>query len=132
MAYEYNIKFTPPFPTLPVTLHQVEGEKTTKTSNALVDTGADFTLVPLTHLKRLQAKMLYPTQVRSHWGELTSAYIYMIDLEVAGELLPAIHVVGDRRGKDIILGRNVLNQLILLLDGVHQQSDILTRRPRRL
>lgn len=132
MAYAYNLKFTPPFPNLPVVLHPIEGGEATKTINALIDTGADFTLVPLAHLKRLQAEMLYPTQVRSHWGEFTSGHVYVVDLEVAGELLPAIPVVADRRGKEIILGRNVLNKLILLLDGLHQQTDVLTRRPRRL
>jgi hypothetical protein len=30
------------------------------------------------------------------------------------------------------LGRNILNQLILLLDGPGQQTDILERRPSRL
>ena len=55
-----------------------------------------------------------------------------MNIVVAGELLPAVPVVADRRGKEIILGRNVLNKLILLLDGLHQQTDVLTRRPRHL
>jgi hypothetical protein len=31
--------------------------------------------------------------------------------------------------REIVLGRNALNQLILLLDGPNQQMDILDRRP---
>jgi len=132
MSYPYNIKFNWPFPSLPVILRRVEGNVTTEIIPALVDTGADFTLAPLAYLRKLQIPKSYQTNVRSHWGEFTSVNVHIADLEVAGELLPAIDIVADKRGKDIILGRDVLNKLILLLDGVHQQTDVFTRRPRRL
>lgn len=131
MSYPYSRQFVSPFPILPVILRRVEGGVATATMTALVDTGADFTLAPLTYLRQLQIPQSYQTNVRSHWGELTSVNVHIVDLEVAGELLPAIDVVADRRGKEIILGRDVLNRLILLLDGIRQQTDVLTRRPLR-
>jgi hypothetical protein len=43
-----------------------------------------------------------------------------------GELrLPAVKVVGDERGDEIILGRNVLNGLRLLLDGPSATTEVL-------
>lgn len=63
--------------------------------------------------------------------------IYLIDLHLASGVLPDIEVVGvnddvdEFENEDIILGRNVLNKLILLLEGPQQQTTILERRPRR-
>jgi hypothetical protein len=31
--------------------------------------------------------------------------------------LPAIEVVGDEQGNEIIIGRNILNRLVMTLDG---------------
>ncbi|MBI5650440.1 MAG: hypothetical protein HZC40_08355 [Chloroflexi bacterium] len=52
--------------------------------------------------------------------------------------MPGIEVVGvedesaeDDQAQEIILGRNVLNRLILLLDGPNEQTEILERRPSR-
>ncbi|MFQ5859514.1 MAG: hypothetical protein ACE5LU_28280 [Anaerolineae bacterium] len=41
--------------------------------------------------------------------------------------LPGISAVGDDQGDEIILGRNVLNQLRLLLDGPANITEVLTR-----
>jgi len=38
-------------------------------------------------------------------------------------------VVGDEQGQEILLGRNVLNKLIVLLDGPGRQADVLVHRP---
>lgn len=50
-------------------------------------------------------------------------------LEVEGQLLPGIEVVGDEQGRDVLLGRNVLNKLIVLLDGPGRLTAVLSRRP---
>lgn len=57
--------------------------------------------------------------------------VYLVDLEVAGQRLPAVEVVADNIGEDVLLGRNVLNRLILLLDGTARTTDVLNRRPAR-
>lgn len=97
----------------------------------MVDTGSDATLVPVQYLQEIGSVEIYPSRIRSHWGEWRPVDLYMIDLEVAGQRLPAVTVVGDDQGDSVLLGRNVLNLLILLLDGPRIQIDVLTRRPLR-
>jgi len=46
-------------------------------------------------------------------------------LEIEDIRLPAVEVVGDEQGEEIVLGRNVLNRLRLLLDGPAGQLEIL-------
>lgn len=97
----------------------------------LVDTGADATLVPIQFLQTIEAEEIYRAYLRSHWGERRSIAIYLVDLEVAGHVLPGIEVIGDALSDDVLLGRNVLNRLILLLDGPAGNADILTKPPRQ-
>jgi len=94
----------------------------------MLDTGADITIVPAAHLQTIGADATYTTSLRSHWGESHPVSVYLVDLEIAGQYLPAIEVVADDQNDDILLGRNVLNKLILLLDGPHAQTDVFNRR----
>lgn len=59
------------------------------------------------------------TNVRAHMGGTSyRAAVYSVDLLIADTLrFPAMDVVGDDWGDQIILGRNVLNRLQLYLDG---------------
>jgi len=131
VTHPYDDSFQYAFPALSVAVRSLAGE-ITPSQTALVDTGADGTLVPLALLKSIHADEQYIARLRSHWGEWHMASIYLVDLEVEGQIFPAVEVVADESGAAILLGRNVLNRLILLLDGVRQQTDVLARRPTKL
>jgi predicted aspartyl protease len=130
-SYPHDSTFVHPFPTLPVVIRQV-GEAAERSLSALLDTGADVMLVPTVHLKAIQADELYNTRLRSHWGEWLPVTVHMVDLEIGEQHLPGVEVVADDTGDTILLGRNVINKLILLLDGPGSQTDVLTRRPLKL
>jgi predicted aspartyl protease len=130
MAFSYDRTFFPPFPRLPIVLSLPESGVRSSSLWGLVDTGADVTLVPAQQLRAIEAAEIYRARLRSHWGELRPAAVYLVDLEVAGHILPGIEVVADDGAGDALLGRNVLNRLILLLDGPAAQADILPKRRR--
>ncbi len=131
VPHAYDSSYVWSFPSLPVTIRQTEGEQATAELPALLDTGADATLVPTVHLESVGAERIQWARIGSHWGDWRSASIYVVDMEIAGHILPAVDVVGDEAGDTILLGRTVLNLLILLLDGPRQQTDVLARRPLR-
>jgi len=54
--------------------------------------------------------------MRSQWGERRSVFLYVVDLKIGKLTLPGVYVVGDELGDETVLGRNVLNELRLLLD----------------
>jgi predicted aspartyl protease len=113
-------------------VRSILGETATAPQSALIDTGADGTLVPSQLLDTIRADELHHTRLRSLWGEARMVRIFLVDLQIGDQVLPSVEVVADDAGSEILLGRNVLNSLILLLDGVHEQTDLLTRRPVRL
>jgi predicted aspartyl protease len=131
MPHPYGVDYNPPFPLLPVALFHPESGTGTEEIPAFVDTGADGTLAPARYLAAIHAEEMYSTRMRSHWGESRLARIYLVDLEIAGLRLPGVEVVADDQGENVLLGRNVLNRLIILLDGPAGTTDVLTRRPQR-
>jgi len=104
---------------------------------ALIDTGSDFTLVPEKWLRGLDAPRSRPARVRGLWSSYHEVTLFLIDIHLEIGILPGIEVVrvmksdGLFENEEIVLGRNVLNMLILLLEGPAQQTSILDRRPRR-
>lgn len=132
MAYSYDTRFTPPFPVLPVQLYVMDDSNGGEEQMAYLDTGADATLVPSTIIHTIGVEESYTSRLRSHWGEYRDVSIYMVDMKIAGETLPGIEVIADDLGKDLLIGRNVLNRLLLLFDGYRQQIEVLTRYPEQL
>ena len=129
----YNTTHYPPLPSLAMTLYLPSETVGVGPFPSLVDTGADATLVPNFYLQQLNAPIWAEANLRSHWGEPRLVYTYLLDVEVDGEhTLPGIIVVGDDQSQDIVLGRNLLNKLILLLDGPQTTLYVLSQRPRHL
>jgi len=124
MKYPYDASYQPPFPVVRAVLYNSEEGLRTAPEKALLDTGSDGSLVPITYLRQILAPALTDIHIRSHWGELRSAQLFVIDLELGDLRLPGVFVVGDEQGDEIVLGRNVLNKLRLLLDGPANITDI--------
>ena len=101
--------------------------------SASIDTGADFTLIPLTWLVQIDASESRYAYMRGLWSEQRQITLYLVDLHLETGVLPGVVVAGidDEGDQEIVLGRNILNQLILLLDGPHLQTDVLERHPIR-
>ena len=131
MSYQFDSRFIPSFPALPVAIQSIDSGVKSVVMNAYVDTGADSTLVPLSLINSIGADMYYVARLRSHWGEHREVSLYLVDMEVAGEVFPGVEIVADELNTEMLLGRNILNRLLLLLDGPGNQTDVLTRRPER-
>jgi hypothetical protein len=139
MPTEYSRQKYPPAPVLEVKLSQPGEPAPAEALPALIDTGGDFTTVPLSWLLQIEAPEVRWAYLRGLWSEQRPVTLYLIDLHFESGILPGVEVIGIDEDdiemdedSEIVLGRNVLNQLILLLDGPNQQIDILKRRPVKL
>lgn len=130
-AYSFSRKYAPPMPMLEIGLGYSGAAPLIGPIAAVVDTGADGTLVPAKILSKFEVAESDRTWIRSQWGELHSALTYVLDLHIGTLRLPAVQIVADDRGKEVILGRDVLNKLRLLLDGPEQTTELLHVKPPR-
>ena len=125
--YPYSSKYYPAIPTLELYLGRPGEEPELGPSEAIVDTGADGTLIPIAYLRQIKARLVDQGIVRSHWGEQRAVPVYSVAMKMKEHRFAAIWVVGDDQGDEIILGRNVLNRLRLLLDGPAAMTEVLER-----
>ena len=127
MKHAYLHQYTPPIPALEIFLSLPGTDEKIGPVQSLVDTGADGTLVPVAYLEHLDAPYVDEVRLRSQWGEWRFANVYVLDIDIDGQTLPGIYVVGDNLGEEIILGRNFLNRLRLLLDGPEKFAQLMTK-----
>lgn len=130
MSTPYDQDYSPPAPVLPVELAFPDEAPRLGPFLALVDTGADGSFVPTSYLEQLDIPVSYQTRVRLMFGRARSVNVYTLDLIVGSRRLSSVDVVGDDEGQEILWGRNIINQLILLLDGLRAETDLLDQRPR--
>jgi len=124
VKYPYLKNYHPAMPALKIWLGYPTEALTIGPLVAIVDTGADSTLVPQQWLDKIEAPFSDEARLRSHWGEWREVALFTIDLGIETMRLPSVEVVGDDEGTEVILGRNVLQRLKMLLDGPSSQVEI--------
>lgn len=123
-TYAYSTDYTPSMPVVDVTLEAPHSGNAAGPTVGLVDSGADGTLVPVDLLEEIGAISVASGRLTSLWEESRSVYIYLVKMEVGPCILPSIRVAGVPSGTKVILGRNVLNQISLTLNGPAEVIEI--------
>ncbi|MFZ4663409.1 MAG: retroviral-like aspartic protease family protein [Caldilineaceae bacterium] len=127
MKHPYLQTYYPPIPCLQIMLGYPAESLKLGPFDAIVDTGADGTMVPQALLDEIDAPFVDEGRIRSHWGEWRNIQFFTVDIGVDGLRFPAIEVVGDEQGNEIVLGRNFLNKLTMMLRGPAHLVDVLNR-----
>lgn len=125
MSTRFNANYNPPMPALRIRLGPPGQRPTFGPYDAILDTGADFTIIPESLAESISATALYPSSLSSQWGDKHAVNMFMVELELEFLQFPNIVVAGDPQADEIILGRNILNRLALFLDGAEEQTEIL-------
>jgi hypothetical protein len=100
----YTPAYEPPAPVIEISLAVPRTNKIAGPFMALIDTGADATLVPRAILASLRVTVMSVAFLRSHWGERQPVTTYEVDIVIAGERFPSIEVAADETETEFILG----------------------------
>ena len=92
---------------------------------ALIDTGADISIIPIGYLRQIGAPQVGRDRARSVWGDSRSVIVYAVSFKLEGLQIKALRVLADEQGDEIVLGRTVLNRLKIILDGWASVVDII-------
>ena len=84
---------------------------------AIVDSGADATSIPLGYLHQISARRNRKAWLRGVTGDPLLVDLYAVALELGPLRQGLLEVVGDRFGDEVIIGRDVLNDLLVTLNG---------------
>lgn len=123
-SFLYSSEYDPPVPICSVMIASAVTSRTIQLQ-AIVDTGADASIVPVRYLRQIGAQPAFEASLRSQWGERRVIFLYLVDMRIGSLTLPSVFVVGDDRGDETILGRDVLNKLVVTLDGPQKLTAIV-------
>jgi predicted aspartyl protease len=118
----YSSAFLPPAPTLEVVVHNAQTGAST-TVLAKIDTGADGSVIPVTLVEQL-GLIPFDTLVSIAFdGSTEEQTSYMIDLTIAGRTFTDLEVITAPLAY-VLIGRDVLNHVVTILNGPDQVFDI--------
>lgn len=80
MNYDYLDTYHPAMPVIEIKLGFPEGPLSVGPLTAIIDTGADGTLVPQSIIDQLNAPMIDQIGARGHWGEWRILQVYTLDI----------------------------------------------------
>ena len=123
----YSAEYEPPCPVLTVRLASPPGGAGVGLV-ALVDTGADMTLVPEPVARILGLPVISQIRVTGVTGTAEGADVFAAAIELAGKNL-LVEVVAF--GEETIVGRDLLNRLVLRLHGPGKRLEVRAARTVR-
>jgi predicted aspartyl protease len=113
VRFAYDASQDPPAPMVPVRVAGPVGDEAVMVP-MLIDTGADCTLVPAPIVRRLGLPQIDIIGLTGVGGARQRATVHAASIELGGiRLLARIVAFPD----EAILGRDVLNQVVMTLDG---------------
>lgn len=112
----YDSNFYPAMPVLTIQV-QREIDETPIDLTALIDSGADNTMLPVSILERLDAPKSDSVWMVGVGGQRTRVSLYLVFIRF-GEFQPIYtRVIGVQSRDEVIIGRDIINQFAVLLNG---------------
>lgn len=119
--FDYDATRYPPAPVLPLLVGRPGGAPSVSLM-ALVDTGADITVIPQTVARRLRLPAIGSLLVRGVGGTARPTPVYSAVVELVG-VREVIEVLA--LGEEPLVGRDLLNRWTLVLRGPQRELEVL-------
>ena len=125
-AYESNY----PSAAFPVAVGTI-GWRNAKSTivTGLIDSGADATILPVSILRQINARRGEVAWARSVTGQryqvnLYQVNLYQVTVSIGEYTMRGVEVIANEHTGEVIWGRDVLNQLYVVLDGPGENTQI--------
>ena len=123
-SHEYDTSYDPPLPVVEIFLKDLGSDARSDPLIAIVDSGADACLIPIRLLHELNLLPVRRATMRGISGESVPVEVFLLSVEIGSITIPGVRVIGDRHGHELIIGRDVLNQWIVTLNGLAGVVDV--------
>jgi predicted aspartyl protease len=118
LSFEYDTQYLgPAFPVLEVGITNHQGKGYTAVTG-YIDTGSDASAIPQSILEQIAARRLSRRWARAIEGTRYAVDTYLVTLHIGNQELMGLEVIANTHTDEVIIGRDVLNQLHLTLDGL--------------
>lgn len=121
----YDNRYDPAAPVIEVAVYAAGTSENSQSLIALLDSGADATLIPIEILRTIQAEYVTTRRMRGVLGKAYKIDLYAVAIEIGRHRLDGIHAIAIEHGEEEpIIGRDVLNQLVVTLNGLGEVVEI--------
>ncbi|HEY1409731.1 MAG TPA: hypothetical protein VF434_12370 [Promineifilum sp.] len=115
-TFGYDTTYYPSIPVVELGIGPALGE-TVMALSAVVDSGADATLVPIHFLEQIGARRSRKAWMRGTTGDRALVDLYHIAVQIGPYRQGLLEVVGAIADDEVIVGRDILNHLVVILNG---------------
>ena len=119
----YDTTFNPPAPVADVLVAHPVHRSRRRALRGKLDCGADTTVVPEDLVTQLGLTPRSHAWARGFDGTYSRRPVFYVRLRVEGFDLPSVRCLAADR-TTVLVGRNVLNRFLLILDGKHLTFDL--------
>jgi len=124
-TYDYDLEYPgPAFPTVDLIIFNFVDVTRSQNCTAWVDSGTDATMIPLEFLQSIGARQVDQKRIYGITGMSQAVDIYEVTLQLGPHRLPRIYAVADEMNSTTVVGRDVLNHMIVTLDGLAQVVEV--------
>lgn len=118
-TYSYDAAYHgPPLPVVEIEVGVVSQDEHQLLLTGVVDSGADATMIPSRYLRQLGAAIVDRRYMIDNSGLRYPVDIYAVSLRVGPYAQGAVEVISNRFTDDVIVGRDILNHMIVTLNGL--------------
>jgi len=122
--YRFNEQLTPPAAFVFASIIRPDGGASARDVPAQLDTAADFTVLPTAIVSRLGLRQVSEIPVSGFGGAIALSPTYVVDVQVHDLTSKRVEAVSSDHERYVLLGRDVLNQFRVVLDGPNQILEI--------
>ncbi len=126
ISFEYDRNYFPSFPVMEMVVIAT-GTGQSQAVTGLIDSGSDATQIPLHILQAIDARDIDDRWVRDYYGTRRQIPIYAVQLQIGSIILYGMEVIGREGTDEVLVGRDVLNQLNVKLNGLANITEISNR-----
>jgi hypothetical protein len=126
LTFPYNTNEVPAVPYITLQIQPAQQPGVPVIYEAKLDSGAGLTVIPIDLAQRWGLRRDGAIRLQAYNGHISTNPIYWVDIVIGAWTFPMVQVTALRRA-NVLLERNVLNQMRIIHDGPQQAVTITSR-----
>ncbi len=130
LTYDYNQNYNPSAPFIELMIDGYEATRPPLAIEAFLDSGADGTMIPIAILTAVGAEYEDTVWMSGTAGGRQSVDRYTVRIQIGGVTIHSIHAIAIPSRHEAIIGRDILNYLVVALNGPAGVTELLMENGR--